>query len=148
MNNFKIIGISVQTTNQNNQAAADIGKLWQRFYAEEIINKIPKKESKDVYAIYTNYQSDYTGTYTTIIGQKVSSLDNIPDGLVGKEIRNENLKKYIAKGEMPNAVVNTWLEIWNNDANLNRSYIADFEVYGAKAQNGAESEVEIYIGVR
>lgn len=148
MNNFKIIGISVQTTNQNNQAAADIGKLWQRFYAEEIINKIPKKESKDVYAIYTNYQSDYTGTYTTIIGQKVSSLDNIPDGLVGKEIRNENLKKYIAKGEMPNAVVNTWLEIWNNDANLNRSYIADFEVYGEKSQQGAESEVEIYIGVR
>lgn len=148
MNNFKIIGISVQTTNQNNQAAADIGKLWQRFYAEEIINKIPKKQSKDVYAIYTNYQSDYTGTYTTIIGQKVSSLDNIPDGLVGKEIRNENLKKYIAKGEMPNAVVNTWLEIWNNDANLNRSYIADFEVYGEKSQQGAESEVEIYIGVR
>ena len=148
MNNFKIIGISVQTKNQNNQAAADIGKLWQRFYAEEIINKIPKKESKDVYAIYTNYQSDYTGTYTTIIGQKVSSLDNIPDGLVGKEIRNENLKKYIAKGEMPNAVVNTWLEIWNNDANLNRSYIADFEVYGEKSQQGAESEVEIYIGVR
>ncbi|WP_421945154.1 GyrI-like domain-containing protein [Pedobacter sp.] len=148
MNNFKIIGISVQTTNQNNQAATDLGKLWQQFYAEEIFNKIPNKESEDVYATYTDYESDYTGKYTTIIGQKVSSLNNIPDGLVGKEINNENLKKYIAKGEMPNAVVNTWIEIWNNDANLNRSYIADFEVYGSKSQNGEDSEVEIYIGVR
>jgi len=148
MKNFKIIGISVQTSNQNNQAATDLGRLWQRFYAEEIFNKIPNKESEDVYAIYTDYESDYTGKYSTIIGQNVHSLDNIPAGLTGIVINNKNLKKYVAKGEMPNAVLNTWLEIWKDDANLNRSYIADFEVYGAKSQNGEESEVEIYIGVR
>lgn len=80
MNNFKIIGISVETTNQNNQAAIDLGKLWQQFYSEEIFNKIPNKDSEEVYAIYTSYESDYTGKYTTIIGQRVSSLDHIPDG--------------------------------------------------------------------
>ncbi|RYD69113.1 MAG: AraC family transcriptional regulator, partial [Sphingobacteriales bacterium] len=105
MENFKIIGISTQTSNQNNQAEADLGKLWQRFFAEEIASKIANKENEDIYAIYTDYESDYTGRYTTIIGQRVSTLDHIPDGFVGREIKNERLIKYKAKGEMPQAVV-------------------------------------------
>jgi predicted transcriptional regulator YdeE len=148
MENFKIIGISVETTNQNNQAATDLGQLWGRFYNEQISSKIPNKESEDVYAVYTDYESDYMGKYTTIIGQRVSTLETIPDGMVGGEIKNEKLKKYIAKGEMPNAVVETWKEIWATDNSLNRSYAADFEIYSAKSQNGNESEVEIFIGIR
>jgi predicted transcriptional regulator YdeE len=148
MENFKIIGISVETINQNNQAATDLGQLWGRFYNEQISSKIPNKESEDVYAVYTDYESDYMGKYTTIIGQRVSTLETIPDGMVGGEIKNKKLKKYIAKGEMPNAVVETWKEIWATDNSLNRSYAADFEVYGAKSQNANESEVEIFIGIR
>ena len=147
MTNFKIIGISVETTNQNNQAVLDLGKLWQQFYEEQIFNKIPNKESDEIYAVYTDYETDYRGRYTTIIGQRVNNFDEIPDGLVGKEIKNEKILKYTAKGEMPNAVVETWKQIWENDAVLNRSYIADFEVYGVKSQQGAASEVEIFIGV-
>ena len=148
MENFKIIGISTETTNQNNQASTDLSKLWQRFYTEEISNKIPNKESDDVYAIYTDYESNYTGKYSTIIGHRVTTLADIPDGLVGREIKNDRLIKYTAKGEMPQAVVETWQEIWANDIALYRTYNADFEVYGAKSQLGAASEVEIYIGVR
>lgn len=147
MKTLKIIGISVETTNQNNQSAIDLGQLWQRFYTEEIFKKINNKEGEEVYAVYTDYESDYTGKYTTIIGQSVNSLDNIPEGLVGREIKNENLKKYVAKGEMPAAVVQTWQQIWADDSNLYRSYEADFEVYGDKCQNGNQSEVEIFIGI-
>ena len=148
MENFKIIGISTETTNQNNQAASDLGKLWQQFYLEEIFNKIPNKESDDIYAVYTDYESDYTGKYTAIIGQRVSTLNIIPDGLVGREITNEKLLKYKAKGEMPQAVVDIWKEIWEDNIALYRTYNADFEVYSEKSQQGADSEVEIYLGVR
>ena len=148
MENFKIIGISVQTTNQNNQAATDLGQLWGRFYQEEISKQISNKESDDIYAVYTDYESDYTGSYTAIIGHRVSALYIIPDGLTGLEVKNEKLLRYIAKGEMPNAVVETWKEIWANDIALYRTYHADFEVYGEKSQQGGDSEVEIYIGVR
>ncbi|WP_231425847.1 MULTISPECIES: GyrI-like domain-containing protein [Pedobacter] len=148
MENFKIIGISTETSNQNNQAASDLGALWQRFYAEEIFNKIPNKESDDIYAVYTDYENNYTGKYTAIIGQRVTSLNNIPDGLIGREINNEKLLRYKAKGEMPNAILETWKDIWDNDIALYRTYNADFEVYGEKSQQGADSEVEIYIGVR
>ena len=148
MENFKIIGISTETTNQNNQAASDLGKLWQQFYLEEIFNKIPNKESNDIYAVYTDYESDYTGKYTAIIGQRVSTLNIIPDGLVGREITNEKLLKYKAKGEMPQAVVAIWKEIWEDNIALYRTYNADFEVYSERSQKGADSEVEIYLGVR
>ena len=147
MNNFNIIGIAVETTNKDSKAAADLGKLWQEFYAQEVFNKIPNKVSEDVIAVYTDYESDYTGKYTAIIGQRVSSLDDIPEGLLGREIKNEHSEKYTAKGEMPAAVVTTWQGIWTNDGILNRSYKADFEVYGEKSQLGPDSEVEIYIGV-
>ncbi|RZL52026.1 MAG: AraC family transcriptional regulator [Pedobacter sp.] len=148
MENFKIIGISTETSNQNNQAASDLGALWQRFYAEEIFNKIPNKESDDIYAVYTDYENNYTGKYTAIIGQRVTSINNIPDGLIGREINNEKLLRYKAKGEMPNAILETWKDIWDKDAELNRSYLYDYEVYGSRSLNAENSEVDIYIGIK
>jgi predicted transcriptional regulator YdeE len=35
-NGFKLIGISVRTTNQNNQVQEDLGKLWGQFSPENI----------------------------------------------------------------------------------------------------------------
>lgn len=145
---FKIIGISVRTTNKNNQSQQDLGKLWNIFFSENIIDKIPNKISGNIITIYTDYKSDYTDEYTTIIGVPVSTLDEIPNGLIGREFEGDNFQKFIAKGEMPNAVVNTWIDIWRRDKELNRKYTYDFEVYGQNSQNGKDSEVEIYIATK
>jgi predicted transcriptional regulator YdeE len=107
--------------------------------------KIPNKVSDNVLSIYTDYKSDFTDEYTTIIGVPVSTLDEIPTGLIGREFSADNFQKFVAKGEMPNAVVNVWIDIWKRDKELNRKYSYDFEVYGQKSQNGEHSEVEIYI---
>ena len=142
---FKVIGISTETTNENEKSIEDLGRLWQRFYEEDIPKKIPNKESEEVYSIYTDYESDYRGKYTSIIGMKVSSLDSIPEGFIGREFEGDNYIKFIAKGEMPDAIAEIWQQIWNKDEELNRKYTADFEVHGAKSQNGEDSEVEVYI---
>ena len=145
IDSFKIIGIETETTNENGKAAEDLGKLWGQFYAENVPNQILNKENDEVYSIYTNYESDYTGKYTCVIGQKVNSFDKIPNGLIGREFKSGKYQKFIAKGKMPNAVLKTWQEIWKKDKELNRKYTADFEVYGKNSQNGENSEVEIYI---
>ncbi len=75
----------------------------------------------------------------------VSTLDKIPSELIGREFNAENFQKFVAKGEMPNAVVNVWIDIWKRDKELDRKYSYDFEVYGEKSHNGENSEVEIYI---
>lgn len=143
--NFKIIGIETKTTNENGKAAEDIGKLWEQFYTENVSSKIPNKKDDEIYSIYTDYESDYKGNYKVIIGQKVDSLDNIPAGLIGREFKGGKYQKFIAKGQMPRAVVDKWQEIWAKDNELNRKYTADFEIYGKSSQNGEKSKVEIYI---
>jgi len=148
MNGFKIIGISTRTTNQSNQAQQDLGELWGQFITDNVFANIPNKVSNNIIAIYTDYKSNYTEEYTTIIGVEVSTLDEIPEGLIGREFGAENFTKFTAKGEMPNAVVNTWIEIWNKDGELNRKYSYDLEVYGEKSQNGENSEVEIFIAIK
>ena len=41
---FNIIGIETRTTNENDQAATDIGALWKSFLEDQILDKIPNKE--------------------------------------------------------------------------------------------------------
>ncbi len=144
---FKLIGIATTTSNQENITENTVGKLWQKFITENCFEKIPNKIATDLFAIYTDYESNHTGNYTTIIGTEVSTLEEIPTGFVGRKFQGANFLTFTAKGEMPTAVAEKWQEIWAKDADLKRKYDYDFEVYGAKSNLGADSEVEIYIGV-
>ncbi len=143
---FNVIGIAVRTSNENEQAATDIPALWEKFMAEGIAEKIPNKTDHSLYCIYTDYEKDHTKPYTTILGCKVENLDIIPDGMVGKTFETATYKKYVAKGNILQGLVyNEWIKIWN--AGLPRTFTTDFEVYGEKAQNPEDAEVDIYIAV-
>lgn len=146
---FHVIGISTRTTNANGQAAKDIEALWGRFWNEEIQKQIPNKVGDEFYAVYTDYETDFTGPYTTIIGLPVSSLDSIPQGFIGMTIETGSYKKFVSKGKMPEAVFNTWVEIWNNkEFNLKRAYKADFTIHGKKYFDGDHAEVETFLSVK
>lgn len=64
MNKLKIIGIATQTSNNDSQAIDDLGKLWHQFFDENIMTKIPNTISSNIYSVYTDYESDFTGKYT------------------------------------------------------------------------------------
>lgn len=145
---FQIIGISTRTINTNGQSAIDIEVLWQKFWKEDIQSQIPNVISDEIYAVYTDYETDFTGAYTTIIGLPVSSLAIIPDGFVGLEIETCTYQKLVSKGKMPEAVGNTWLEIWaDKELNSKRAYISDFTIHGKKYYHGNDAEVETYLSV-
>jgi len=141
----QFIGIAVRTTNENGQAAKDIPALWQKFHGENIHDKIPNKKDPTVYCMYTDYEKDHTRPYTTIIGCRVDSLDNIPEGMVAKTVEGGNYQKFPTKGDVSKVVIEQWMNIWN--ANLPRTFSTDFEVYGEKAMNPADAEVDILIAV-
>lgn len=144
---FKIIGLKVRTTNENGQAAKDIPQLWGQFMSENSVEKIPNKIDSSVLSLYTNYESDHTKQYDTIIGCKVSTLDNIPEGMFGEEFKESTYAQVNVKGDLNAGIVyNAWTEIWKKD--LDRTFIADFEIYGEKAQNPADAEVEIFVGLK
>jgi predicted transcriptional regulator YdeE len=144
---FHVIGLAVRTTNENMQAAIDIPQLWQKFMGENAMAEIPNKLDQTLYCIYTDYESDYTKPYTTILGCKVVDLDAVPAGFVGKTIAGGNFTNFVAKGKIDDGVVyQTWTKIWQTD--LPRAYTADFEVYGEKAQNPNDAEIDIFISVK
>ncbi|WES99425.1 GyrI-like domain-containing protein [Chryseobacterium arthrosphaerae] len=143
---FKVIGIAVRTTNENNQAAKDIPALWEKFISEDILNAIPGKIDNAVYSIYTDYEKDHTKPYTTVLGCKVENLDHIPEGMVGKSFEGGNYIRFTPKGNLAEGlVINEWNKIWNMD--LGRIFTADFEIYGEKAQNPSDAEIDILIAV-
>lgn len=74
-----------------------------------------------VYSIYTDYESDHTKPYTTILGCSVVTLNSIPEGMVGKSF---------------------------DGGNLERAFSADFEVFGEKAQNPTDTEIDFLIAVK
>lgn len=144
---FQVIGISVRTTNENEQAMQDIPALWNKFMREGIAAQIPNKIDSSTYCIYTDYEKDHTKPYTTILGCKVSSLETIPGGMMGITFEEAMYTKRIAKGNILQGLVfNEWIKIWNAD--LDRTYTADFEVYGEKAQDPEHAEVDIFVAIR
>ncbi len=143
---FHVIGISVRTSNVDNKAAEDIGATWQKFMGEQIGTKIPNKQSGDIYAVYTHYDGDHMQPYTMILGHRVDTLENIPEGMSGISIKWGNYHPVVATGDLTNGVVvKAWQDIWQ--ANLPRLFTSDFEVYGTKSMNPENAEVDIFIAV-
>ena len=144
---FSIIGIGIRTTNENGQSSQDIPALWNQFMSTGILAQIPNKIDDSIYCIYTDYEKDHTKPYTTILGCKVAHLDDIPAPLVGKVISAATYAKHTVKGNLMEGIVfNEWVKIWNTP--LPRTFIADFEIYGQKAQDPNNAEVDIFVGIQ
>lgn len=144
---FNIIGIAIRTTNENGQASKDITELWGRFMSESIQAKIPNKVDNDIFSLYTDYEGDHTKPYTAILGCKVENLDNIPNGMVGKSFEGGTYFKTSTKGDLTQGlIVNHWSKIFEMD--IDRTFDADFEIFGEKAQNPSNAEVDFYVGVK
>jgi predicted transcriptional regulator YdeE len=137
-----VIGMALRTSNE--EAGKTIPAHWQRFNASSIHKQVKNRISDDIYAVYTNYEGDYTKPYTLVIGFEVDSLDNIPMGLTGVTIPASRYEVYSAKGILP-PIYETWQKIWKTP--LRRTYKADFELYRADLKNQVPPEVLIYIGV-
>lgn len=142
-----IVGIECRTSNSPNAAPIDIPKLWGRFFNENVPGKVPHKNSDDIIALYCDYESDYTGPYTLIIGCPVSHIENLPEGQVSKEIPDAKYQEFLSVGEHPQALIQTWQDIWSNQK-LQRTYTGDFEVYDNKFfSDTLPKEVRVYIAV-
>ena len=143
----KLIGLALpfKTTNENGQSSIDCGNLWQKFEEEEYYLKIPGKKDDKIYAVYHDYDGDYTQPFSYFIGCAVKEHSRTPDGMNALVIPKGSYQKAIAKGKMPDCIGNTWKEIWSSD--LPRIYRTDFEVYDERSRDWNNAEVDIFISV-
>jgi predicted transcriptional regulator YdeE len=145
---FRFIGIEVRTNNRDEMTPnGKIGGQWQKFYAENILSKIPGKQGNAVLALYTDYESDQNGEYSFLIGSEVDSLANIPSGLVGKEIAASKYAIFSSsRGPIPAIIFDVWKRIWAYKGT--RAYKSDFEVYGKDSVDPKNAQVDVYLSVK
>ncbi|WP_068469795.1 GyrI-like domain-containing protein [Candidatus Protochlamydia phocaeensis] len=138
-----MIGIECRASNANPLV---IAQHWERFYKEGVLSRIPDRLSEDVMALYCDYESDHTKPYSLVIGCEVSSLEKIPQGMVGKTVPASTYAVFTAKGAFPKAIIETWKTIWQTA--LKRTYTGDFEIYGSKYNSMVDPEMNISIAIR
>ena len=142
-----LVGIALpsKTTNENQQSATDIGAFWQTFMKENIASKIPGRAGDDVYAVYYDYEGDHTRPYAYFIGVPVGDDTTVPAGMVKIDIPTGRYEHFVAKGKMPDCMIDAWSQIWNSD--IKRSYTADYEIYGSGSGDPENAEVDIFVAV-
>ena len=143
---FDIIGIKTRTANDG-RAGKDIPMLWGKFMENGVKDRIPNKMDDSIYCLYSNYEGDHLQPYDVIIGCKVSATDQIPDGMILHHVDTGNSAKFVAKGSLVKgeAVVKTWFQIW--DADINRKFSTDYEVYDERSSDIQNAEVDIFVSV-
>lgn len=144
----RIIGLELRT--ENREALKTIPPHWDRFFKENVMAKIPNKLSNDLYVVYTNYEEDYKKPYTYILGCEVSTLDEVPAGLVAVVIPASTYTTFTTEGQLPKALGELWHRIWSleDKHSLNRAYTTDFEFYPADLQSQTKPAVKVYIAMK
>ncbi len=130
---FRVVGIETRTDNASEMdvSTARIARLWERFFHEGVMEIIPGKTSDGVpLGVYTDYESDHNGAYTLMIGVETAANTTVPEGMRALEIPSGKYLVFVAEGQMPEALVNMWVHIWDyfsRDVGFRRAYTADFE---------------------
>ena len=150
---FTVVGIAVRTSNAEQMTPArPIGKQWERLFKEGVLAAIPNKADGNIVALYTEYASDKDGEYTYVLGARVTKAESVPAGMVAKNVPAGRYAVFTSeRGPVQKVVVEMWQRVWatpKNELGGDRAYKADYEVYDQRAQNPADSVVDLYIGIR
>ena len=128
-----------------------IGQTWGLFMRNNPAQLLPNRVSEEIYAVYTDYESDHTGDYTFLLGYKVSSVDHLSDGLTASRIPAGEYAVFTSEtGPARQVVPALWQKIWrlnHDDLQGTRAYQADFEVYDQRAANPNEAQITIFLGI-
>ena len=150
---FTVIGIAARTTNAKEMTPDGvIGKQWMRIFQEGVLGKIPNKADASIIAVYTDYASDHNGEYTYLLGARVTSDAQVPEGMVAKKIPGGKFAVFTSdKGPAPQVVPAIWIKVNSLPQNAvggDRLYRADYELYDERARDPGNLQVDVYVGIK
>lgn len=143
-NSMVVAGVTTQIDDlsQSNKSLAD---LWHRFWKENLPAKITNRSNNTIYVIYHDYQDGINKGYAATIGYRVNHIDESPSELTIIVIPQQRYHVFTAHGNLPESVTKTWKKIMQ--ANLQRTFSYDFEIYDERAQNPQDAIVDIYVSI-
>jgi len=150
---FTVVGIAVRTSNAKEMTPeGTIGKQWERLMKEDLLAAISNKADGNIVALYTEYASDKDGEYTFVLGARVTKAENVPEGMVRKNVPAGRYALFTSeKGPVEKVVVEMWQKVWGTPKNAlggDRAYKTDYEIYDQRARNPADAVVDLYVGIR
>jgi predicted transcriptional regulator YdeE len=151
---FSVIGIEVRTNNAKEASGAgSIPKLWDKFFKDGVLDRIPNKDGFDILVVYSNYRSDRNADYDYLIGARVKDASAIPAGMVAKTVLGGVYTIVTTpSGPVSKVVPETWRRIWEfedkGQLGAVRAYKTDFEVYDQRSRDPQNSQVDVYIGLK
>ncbi|OAA90234.1 effector binding domain-containing protein [Clostridium ljungdahlii] len=146
-NQIVLVGKEIRTTNEGGKCKAVIEKLWTEFSQQKLEDKIPNKlKNGEILGLYSDYENKEFGDYSYMVGLQVKDTGSIPDGMTYKVIPASKYYVVTVKGKMPESIGEAWGYIWNAD--IERTYTGDFEIYDERYDGSENSEVDIYVAVK
>ena len=147
---FSVVGVSQMITAGPDGASEQINDLWQHFFESQIGHVLEQRKDDIVYAVYSDYQGDFSKPYRLTIGFKMEdggTAQKLSPGLLHHtQIKTADYAMMAAAGEQPKALIETWTAIWQSD--LPRRYETDFEVYGPNFFKEGLHEILVCVGVK
>ena len=148
---FFIVGVATCTTNKAAVEDAVIQILWGQFFTDQVLLKVENRIDNAIIALYYDFESDKDGKYTVLIGVRVSSLDDVPEGLTAQSVPAEKRTVFMSEqGPIGTIVFDTWKKIWDLEASnkLDRLYGYDYELYDERSNNPVYAQVGVHIGIK
>lgn len=148
-----VAGWQIRTNNATEMSAdGEIGKLWQRFYQQNLAAQIPHRAGTDLMVVYSHYSSDENGDYDYLLGGRVTSVENLPAGMTYTVVQPGPYAVVMTEvGAMPGVLQAAWRRIWRmTPAELGgrRAFQTDYEIYDQRSANPKQAQVEIHFGLK
>jgi predicted transcriptional regulator YdeE len=141
-----VIGISRRTSNADGRSMKDIPATWTDFLQRNAGAKIKNRSLPPaMFAVYSDYESDWRGEYSYLIGCGVTRAPVVSEGMEVRRIPAQSYAVFTAKGRMPDEVLAIWSMIWLSG--LPRTYTFDFEVYDQRFTNPEQKEVDVCVAI-
>jgi predicted transcriptional regulator YdeE len=142
-----VAGLAFRTKNdlEQNPAAGWIAKTWGRLRT--------MKNPNPPAAVYTDYESDYHGHFTGVVGFTRNSANDFSAGEVLAKVPAVRYAKFANTGKLPEVVIAAWQAVWQAEQEglLKRAYTTDLEIYPymREAMNNPDKvTVELYIAIK
>lgn len=150
---FYVAGYAVRTNNADEMSGhGKIGELWRRFDQLKISTKIPRSIDENLIVVYSDYSSDEKGEFTYLLGQRVSSVHDLPAELSYREVvSGEYAVSTTRVGPLIEVLQDEWKWIWKcrpDEIGGRRAFITDYEVHDQRSKDPLRAQIEIHIGLK
>lgn len=148
-----LTGVHVRTTNAEEAGPnRRLPQLWETYFQSQITSRTQTINSHLIYALYTDYESDATGAYTTMIGHEVANNNSQDEDKF--HILQVPASKYLVftteKGPVYEVVAQAWGKIWAyfKESEEERAYTGDYELYDSSNSDPSKTQIQIFIAIK